>query len=96
MKLSKEHLDELTAGYTTPEQIESLYSQMLQQMINRSLEAQMQAHLGHQRHGRSVNWTPLQRTGARSTKRWCGCGAEIGTTSVLVSIGAFGLRCRHP
>ena len=52
MKLSKEHLDELTAGYTTPEQIESLYSQMLQHMINRSLEAQMQAHLGHQRHGR--------------------------------------------
>lgn len=54
MKLSKERLDELTAGYTTPEQMESLYSQMLQHMINRSLEAEMQAHLGHQRHGRSV------------------------------------------
>ncbi|KAB7768817.1 IS256 family transposase [Xanthomonas maliensis] len=54
MKLSKERLDELTAGYTTPEQMESLYSQMLQHMINRSLEAEMQAHLGHERHGRSV------------------------------------------
>src|SRR5262245_6275606 len=31
--------------------MESLYSQMLQHMINRSLEAEMQAHLGHERHG---------------------------------------------
>lgn len=54
MKLSKEQLDELTAGYTTPQEMESLYSQMLQHMINRSLEAEMQAHLGHERHGRSV------------------------------------------
>ncbi len=54
MKLTKEQLEELTAGYKTPEQMESLYSQMLQHMINRSLEAEMQAHLGHERHGRSV------------------------------------------
>ncbi|QBG84826.1 IS256 family transposase [Xanthomonas oryzae] len=54
MKLSKDRLDESTAGYTTPEQMETLYSQMLQHMINRSLEAEMQAHLGHERHGRSV------------------------------------------
>jgi hypothetical protein len=50
MKLSKAKLDELTAGYKTPEQMESLYSQMLQHMINRSLEAEMQAHLGYERH----------------------------------------------
>lgn len=54
MKLSKEQLDALTAGYTTPQEMETLYSQMLQHMINRSLEAEMQAHLGHERHGRSV------------------------------------------
>lgn len=51
MKLSPEQLDALTAGYKTPEEMETLYSQMLQHMINRSLEAEMQAHLGHERHG---------------------------------------------
>ncbi|MBB4131779.1 hypothetical protein GGR61_003069 [Xanthomonas arboricola] len=47
MKLSKDRLDELTAGYTPPEQMGSLYSQMLQHIINRSLEAEMQTHLGY-------------------------------------------------
>jgi len=50
MKLSKEQLDELTTGYKTPQEMESLYSQMLQHMINRSLDAEMQAHLGYERH----------------------------------------------
>ena len=34
MALSKAMLDELTAGYKTPQELESLYSQMLQHMIN--------------------------------------------------------------
>lgn len=53
MALTKQQLDELTAGYNTPQEMEKLYSQMLQHMINRSLEAEMQAHLGHERHGSS-------------------------------------------
>ena len=53
MALSKAMLDELTAGYKTPQELETLYSQMLQHMINRSLEAEMQAHLGHERHGKT-------------------------------------------
>lgn len=50
MKLSKEQLEALTADYKTPQEMESLYSQMLQHMINRSLDAEMQAHLGYERH----------------------------------------------
>lgn len=53
MPLTKTQLDELTAGYNTPQEMETLYSQMLQHMINRSLEAEMQAHLGHERHGKA-------------------------------------------
>src|SRR5262245_29714332 len=34
MKLSKEQLEALTAGYNTPQEMESLYLQMLQHMIN--------------------------------------------------------------
>ena len=53
MELDKTMLDQLTADFKTPQDMEKLYSQMLQHMINRSLEAEMQAHLGHERHGRS-------------------------------------------
>ncbi|MFN7184233.1 MAG: transposase, partial [Thermomonas haemolytica] len=47
-------LDELVKGCKTPKDVESLYSQMLQHMINRSLEAEMQAHLGYERHEAAV------------------------------------------
>ena len=53
MELSKTTLDELTADCKTPGDVEKLFSQMLQHMINRSLEAEMQTHVGHARHGRS-------------------------------------------
>ena len=53
MELSKAKLDELTAECKTPGDVEKLFSQMLQHMINRSLEAEMQSHVGHAPHGRS-------------------------------------------
>ena len=53
MDVDKTMLDELTRDCKTPEDVEKLYSQMLQHMINRALEGEMQAHLGHERHGRS-------------------------------------------
>jgi putative transposase len=51
--LDKTMLEQLTADCKTPQDVEKLYSQMLQHMINRSLEAEMRAHLGHERHERS-------------------------------------------
>lgn len=53
MDIDKAMLDALTLDCKTPQDVEKLYSQMLQHMINRSLEAEMQVHLGHERHGRS-------------------------------------------
>lgn len=53
MALTKAMLDELVGECKTPQEMEKLYSQMLQHMINRSLEAEMQAHLGHERHQKS-------------------------------------------
>jgi putative transposase len=53
MVLSKETLDQLTAEFKSPQELQSAYSQMLQHMINRALEGELQAHLGHERHGRS-------------------------------------------
>jgi len=53
MELSKTTLDELTADCKTPGDVEKLFSQMLQHMINRSLDAEMAAHVGHAPHGRA-------------------------------------------
>lgn len=53
MALTPEILEELTQGCKTPEELSKLYSQMLQHMINRSLDAEMQAHLGYDRHDKA-------------------------------------------
>ncbi len=53
MALTPEMLEELTQGCKTPEELSKLYSQMLQHMINRSLDAEMQAHLGYDRHDKA-------------------------------------------
>lgn len=49
MKLTPEQLDALVGECRDPKEMASLYSQMLQHMINRSLEAEMQSHLGYER-----------------------------------------------
>lgn len=67
MGLTKEQLDELVKDYKTPEEMQSLYSQMLQHMINRSLEAEMQAHLGYERHETAVEGS--NRRNGKSRKR---------------------------
>lgn len=45
MKVSPELLEELTKDFKRPEEMESLYAQMLQHMINRGLSAELDAHL---------------------------------------------------
>ena len=48
MALKPELLDELLTGCKTPGDVDTLYSQLLQRLINRSLEAEMTAHLGYE------------------------------------------------
>ena len=48
MAIKPEQLDELLTGCKTPEDVDKLYSQLLQRLINRSLEAEMTAHLGYE------------------------------------------------
>jgi putative transposase len=47
MAIKPELLDELLTGCKTPGDVDTLYSQLLQRLINRSLEAEMTAHLGY-------------------------------------------------
>ncbi|MDH2435972.1 IS256 family transposase [Pokkaliibacter sp. MBI-7] len=53
MALTPETLDELTQECKTPEDVSKLYAQMLQHMINRSLQAEMDDHLGYDRHDKA-------------------------------------------
>lgn len=50
MTIDVEMLDALLKDCKTPADIASLHSQMLQRMINRSLEAEMGAHIGYAKH----------------------------------------------
>jgi transposase-like protein len=52
MNRKPELLDALLGDCKTPEEVGSLYSQLLQRMINRSLEAEMDVHLGYPRHAK--------------------------------------------
>lgn len=63
MVLRPEMLDELLAHCKTPADVETLYSQMLQRMINRSLEAEMDAHLGYGKHEKGAGVRPNRRNG---------------------------------
>lgn len=47
MAIKPDQLDEFLTGCKTPEDVDKLYSQLLQRLINRSLEAEMTAHLGY-------------------------------------------------
>lgn len=47
MAIKPDKLDELLTGCKTPEDVDRLYSQLLQRLINRSLDAELTAHLGY-------------------------------------------------
>ena len=68
MVLKPEMLDELVKGCKTPKDVESLYSQMLQHMINRALEGEMQSHLGYERHDAAAEGAGGNRRNGKSRK----------------------------
>lgn len=53
MAVKPETLDELLKDCKTPGDVEALYSQLLQRLINRSLEGELDAHLGFEKHEKS-------------------------------------------
>lgn len=69
MGLTPEQLDELVGGCKAPKDVESLYSQMLQHMINRSLEAEIRAHLGYERHESAEDRAGSNRRNGKSGKQ---------------------------
>ncbi len=84
--LKPEQLDALLQGYKTPAELESLYSQLLQRMINRGLEAEMDAHLGYGHGERSESGN--SRNG-KSRKRVQSNHGELEVTTPRDRAGEF-------
>lgn len=80
MALTPEMLEELTQGCKTPEELSKLYSQMLQHMINRSLDAEMQAHLGYDRHDKAE--AGAKRANTRNGKSRKTVQSEVGELQI--------------
>jgi len=79
VKMTKEQLDELVGGCKTPKDVESLYSQMLQHMINRSLEAEMDGHLGYERFSPAAAAAGENRRNGKTRKR---VQSEVGALEI--------------
>lgn len=80
MALTPEMLEELTKGYKTPEELSTLYSQMLQHMINRSLQAEMDTHLGYAAHDKAE--AGERRTNTRNGKARKTVQSAVGTLQI--------------
>jgi len=53
MVLKPETMDELLKDCKSPEDVDALHAQLLQRMINRALEGELDAHLGYERHAKT-------------------------------------------
>lgn len=67
--LPPELMDELLSGCKTPADVKNLYSQLLQRMINRSLEAELDVHLNYAKNERDSSGQRRSNTrNGKSTK----------------------------
>lgn len=89
MKVDEAILDGLVTGCKTPEDVASLYSQLLQRVINRSLEGEMDAHLGYPRHEKhDTGRRPNGRNGG-TAKTVKGTFGELAITTPRDRDGTF-------
>lgn len=89
MKVEEAILDGLVVGCKTPEDVASLYSQLLQRVINRSLEGELDAHLGYPRHEKNdVGRRPNGRNGG-TAKTVKGTFGELAITTPRDRDGTF-------
>lgn len=89
VKLDEAMLDGLTVGCKTPEDVASLYSQMLQRVINRSLSAEMDAHLGYAPHEKAPAGKRTNSRNGGTSKTLKGTFGEVAITTPRDREGSF-------
>ena len=89
MALEPSKLDEVLAGCKTPEDVDKLYSQMLQRLINRSLEAEMDAHLGYEKNDKAEGGRRGNTRNGKATKTVKGTFGELQIETPRDRDGSF-------
>lgn len=89
VKLDETMLEGLAMGCKTPEDVASLYSQLLQRVINRSLEGELDAHLGYARHAKSETGRRTNGRNGGTVKTVKGTFGELAITTPRDREGTF-------
>lgn len=88
-KVDDKVLDSLLAECKTPADVDALYSQLLQRVINRSLEGEMDAHLGYGRNEKSESGRRSNSRNGGTTKTVKGTFGELSVTTPRDREGSF-------
>ena len=90
MVIQLETLDEVLKDCKTPAEVDTLYSQLLQRMINRSLEGEMDAHLGYGKHAKVAEGVVRGNTrNGKATKTVKGTFGELEIETPCDREGGF-------
>lgn len=88
-KVNEATLEALVAGCRTPQDVATLYQQMLQRVIDRGLSVEMDAHLGYERHEKRPDGLRTNTRNGSMKKRVKGTFGEIEVTTPRDRAGSF-------
>jgi len=88
-KVNEATLEALVAGCRTPQDVAALYQQMLQRVIDRSLSAELDAHLGYERHEKPLEGARTNARNGSTKKRVKGTFGEVEVTTPRDRAGSF-------
>lgn len=88
-KVDERALEALLSGCKTPQDVAALYTQMLQRVIDRGLSAELDAHLGYERHAKAVEGERSNTRNGSTKKRLKGTFGALEVTTPRDRAGTF-------
>ncbi|MCC7256739.1 MAG: IS256 family transposase [Dokdonella sp.] len=88
-KVDERALEALLSGCKTPQDVAALYTQMLQRVIDRGLSAELDAHLGYERHEKAAEGERPNTRNGSTKKRLKGTFGALEVTTPRDRTGTF-------
>ena len=88
-KVDERALEALLSGCKTPQDVAGLYTQMLQRVIDRGLSAELDAHLGYERHAKAAEGERSNTRNGSTKKRLKGTFGALEVTTPRDRAGTF-------
>jgi putative transposase len=88
-KVDEATLETLLAGCKTPQDVAALYTQMLQRVIDRGLNAELDAHLGYERHARGAEGARANTRNGTTRKQLKGTFGAVEVNTPRDRAGTF-------